>query len=276
VPRPLKSSNRAARCALPLLLAALSPLRTLAAQGAEPIKDNSFLIEEAYNQERGVIQHIGTLARDVRGTGWASSLTDEWPVGSILHQLSVTVPLQHAARGATGFGDALINYRYQLRGAERGPLYVSPRLSLVLPTGDERRALGTGALGVQVNLPVSVEIGQHLATHWNAGATWTPNARDAAGDRATTTSLALGQSVVWLVHPRFNALVETLWTRTQSVAAGSTTASEDALVIVPGVRGAINFASGLQIVPGIGVPIGVGPSSEQRALFVYLSFEHGF
>lgn len=274
MPRSLTRPRRAARCALSLLLAAAA--RTLAAQDAEPIKDNSFLIEEAYNQERGVVQHIGTLLRDVRGTGWASSLTDEWPVGSIRHQLSVTVLLQHVARGATGLGDAAVNYRYQLRGAERGPLYVAPRLSLVLPTGDERRALGAGALGVQVNIPVSLEIGEHVATHWNAGATWTPRAKNAAGDRATTTSLALGQSVVWLVRPRFNALVETLWTRTQVVEAGGTTTSEDALVVVPGVRGAIDFASGLQIVPGVGVPIGVGPSSDRRTLFVYLSFEHGF
>ena len=78
------------------------------------------------------------------------------------------------------------------------------------------------------------------------------------------------------MRPRFNALVETLWTRTQVVEAGGTTTSEDALVVVPGVRGAIDFASGLQIVPGVGVPIGVGPSSDRRTLFVYLSFEHGF
>jgi hypothetical protein len=38
----------------------------------------------------------------------------------------------------------------------------------------------------------------------------------------------------------------------------------------------LNFTSGLQIVPGIAVPIGVGSSSGQRDVFLYLSFEHAF
>jgi len=42
------------------------------------------------------------------------------------------------------------------------------------------------------------------------------------------------------------------------------------------VRGAFNFASGLQIAPGIGAPIGLGPSRGEHALFVYLSVEHDF
>jgi len=33
------------------------------AQESEPIEDNSFLIEEAYNQEAGVVQHISNLDR---------------------------------------------------------------------------------------------------------------------------------------------------------------------------------------------------------------------
>jgi hypothetical protein len=33
------------------------------AQGTPPIQDNSFLIEEAYNQEPGVVQHISVFTR---------------------------------------------------------------------------------------------------------------------------------------------------------------------------------------------------------------------
>ncbi len=32
-----------------------------------PIADNSFLIEEAYNQETGVVQHVGTFVRSRTG-----------------------------------------------------------------------------------------------------------------------------------------------------------------------------------------------------------------
>jgi hypothetical protein len=48
------------------------------------------------------------------------------------------------------------------------------------------------------------------------------------------------------------------------------------LFLNPGVRWAYNFKSGLQIVPGVSFPIGVGPSSGQRSAFFYLSFEHPF
>lgn len=46
------------------------------------------------------------------------------------------------------------------------------------------------------------------------------------------------------------------------------------LYISPGVRWAYNFRNGLQIVPGGGVPLGVGPTSGQMGVIVYLSFEH--
>jgi len=48
--------------------------------GARPIEDNSFLIEEAYNQEAGVVQHISTFALQ-RGTrAWVYAFTQEWPL----------------------------------------------------------------------------------------------------------------------------------------------------------------------------------------------------
>jgi hypothetical protein len=42
------------------------------------------------------------------------------------------------------------------------------------------------------------------------------------------------------------------------------------------VRWAYDFRSGLQIVPGVAFPIGVGPNSGERGIFLYLSFEHPF
>jgi hypothetical protein len=46
------------------------------------------------------------------------------------------------------------------------------------------------------------------------------------------------------------------------------------MLISPGLRYAINFKSGLQIVPGIALPIGTGSSGNKSGLFAYLSFEH--
>lgn len=42
----------------------------------------------------------------------------------------------------------------------------------------------------------------------------------------------------------------------------------------PGLRAAFDFSSGLQIVPGLSAPIGLGQSSGRRGVLVYLSFEH--
>lgn len=47
-------------------------------------------------------------------------------------------------------------------------------------------------------------------------------------------------------------------------------------LINPGIRFAIDFESGLQIVPGLSFPLGVGPSAGEYGVFLYLSFEHPF
>lgn len=245
--------------ALALLLAPALP-----AQSSEPIADNSFLIEEAYNQEAGVVQHIGTFAR-VHGSGsWSSSFTQEWPLGGPRHQIGFTLPVAHAAPVGTGLGDLALNYRYQLAGAGDAALYVAPRLSLLLPTGSERRGHGSGSLGLQLNLPASYVIAPAVATHWNAGAT--------LGTDETTLDLNLGASVVWQLRPRFNFLVEAVWLSEEPAGA----AREESAFLNPGVRWAHDFAGGLQVVPGLAYTIGLGPSAGDDGLFLYLSFEHPF
>jgi hypothetical protein len=244
-----------------------------------PIQDNSFLIEEAYNQERGVVQHISNFAL-VRGSGdWAYTFTQEWPLPDERHQVSYTLPVQdlHAyAAKHEGLGDLALNYRNQAVGNGQAGLAISPRLSLLIPTGRAADNLGTGGVGVQVSLPVSRTVGSRLVTHWNVLVTRTFAARDAAGDRAATNSYGAGQSVVWLARPKFNLLVETLWTRTGAVISDGHATHSDGFVVSPGVRWAYDFRSGLQIVPGAAFTIGVGPSRGRDTIFLYLSLEHPF
>ena len=49
--------------------------------------DNSFLVEEAFNQEAGVFQNIFGAAR--RNGHWGATFTQEWPV--VAHDASVLV-----------------------------------------------------------------------------------------------------------------------------------------------------------------------------------------
>lgn len=44
-----------------------------------PIADNSFLIEEAYNQEAGVVQHISTFEMPTRGSDWSYNCSPSRP-----------------------------------------------------------------------------------------------------------------------------------------------------------------------------------------------------
>lgn len=241
-----------------------------------PISDNSFLIEEAYNQEAGVVQHIFNYRRD-RDGGWLATFTQEWPLGGQLDQFSFTLPLQSwTGDGASAsMGDVAINYRRQVLGRDEEPVWFSPRLSVVFPTGSARKGTGAGGPGLQVNLPLSVRVSSALVTHWNAGASAT-RARNALGSDATIRSVSAGASAIWLLAPTLNLMLESVWDRTEVLDEAGARIASDNFVILPGLRAAINLPRDLQIVPGIGVPIGVGPSSGERDLFLYISFEHPF
>lgn len=234
------------------LLAASLALPTLAVEPL-PIQDNSFLIEEAYNQEPGVIQHISTFMRNGDGS-FVSTFTQEWPVMGQTHQLSYTLPLQRLGDPRQrGLGDTLVNYRYQLAGDGNARVAVAPRLSVILPTGSARRGLGQGGYGFDLNLPVSVAVTDRFVTHWNAGATKVPSSAD-------PVTWSAGASAIVAALPKVHLMLETRWTHgTSSV-----------LTVAPGLRWAHDVGK-LQIVPGLAMPIG---SDRSRAVYAYLSFEH--
>lgn len=243
---------------------------------SEPvIQDNSFLVEEAYNQEAGVVQHISTF-QVARGTsGFDYTFTQEWPVRSITHQLSYTIPVSRAS-SETGIGDIALNYRYQLLGDGDAKLAISPRLSVFLPTGDWKKGRGNGAAGIQVVVPFSYVVSPMLVTHFDVGGTVTPSARNIAGDKASIVDLFTGGSLILTSSNVIQPMLEAVYVSGQELAGKNNTARSESFLISPGVRAALNFTSGLQIVPGIAFPIGVGPSSGERSAFFYLSFEHPF
>jgi hypothetical protein len=245
------------------------------AQDKPPVRDNSFLIEEAYNQEARVVQHISLLAVTRKATGWEYGFTQEWPVGGQRHQLSVTVPVINAD-DATGVGDVAINYRYQLAFDDATGNALAPRLSVVLPTGDADQGRGTSSLGLQLNLPASWGLHRTLVTHWNLGGAWTPSARAVSGGRVATRDLTAAASVIWLVRRALNLMLEAAWAREELAVGADARVAEESAWLSPGVRAAIDVPGGLQIVPGVAFPIGIGPSDGERRVLVYLSFEHGF
>lgn len=242
-----------------------------------PIQDNSFLLEEAYNQEDGVVQHINTFTRYRQSKDWLFTFTEEVPVPTQKHQLSITVPFQRleaSLDGRRAFGDVALNYRYQLLGDGEATVAFSPRLSLLLPTGDEKQMRGNGALGYQVNLPLSVMLSKSFVTHINLGSTFTPKAKNGLSEQADLSAWNFGQSFIWLARPTFNAMLEFAYNSGEQVVGPGMKERVNTFFVNPGFRWAFNFKNGLQVVPGISVPIGIGPSKGERAIFLYLSFEH--
>lgn len=236
---------------------------------AQALEDNSFIIEEAYNQPARVVQHIATGAV-AQGTA-ALSFTQEWPVGSQRHQLSYT--LIGVDDDALDLGDALLNYRYQLAGGEGKRFFVAPRASLLLPLGDADRRAGNGGYGLQLALPLSWEALPRLSLHGNLGGTWRPNAEDLTGTTAATLDGYAGGSAIFFVTDKVNLLAESLWRHGRRIRGEGRSEGVPTHTISLGARagfdvGKVQFVPGVAYLPAIDeVPEGV---------FFYLSVEHGF
>ena len=275
---------------LALLSTLLSLLTTAGAEETsaktrpvDGIMDNSFLIEEAYNQEPGVVQHILTGFYGVqRQSGpdtdfLALGFTQEWPVFSQRHQFSYTVPYIFSETGdesVDGLGDMLLNYRYQAYFDPEHLRAVAPRVSLVLPTGRRNVGFSDDTFGGQFNLPLSSAWGDHWFTHFNAGLTYLPEA-SSVGER-DALHYTLGASVIYAASPNVHFLLE--WTGGWFNVLGRSgeLRHEFASVVSPGVRTAFNFSNESQLVLGLAAPIGLNSSSPDFGVFLYLSFEHFF
>jgi hypothetical protein len=215
------------------------------------IVDNSFLVEEAFNQETGVFQNIFTWTRS-RDGDWQAVFTQEWPVPGMTHQLSYTIPFSRSGPAA-GFNDVMLNYRYQVTSEAPGRPAVAPRLSLIVPTGRQRDGLGDGAIGLQLNVPASKQFG-NLYVHANAGGTWI---------RGVDWTPQVAASAIWRVSPMFNLMLESL-----HLIGESTTVS-------PGFRRGWNVGD-KQIVIGAAVPCTRVGGNSTAALLTYFSYELPF
>jgi len=247
---------------------------------SEAIEDNSFFIEEAYNQEKGVVQHISSLQYSfTHRKDLFYTFTQEWPLGGRAHQLSYTAPISfYSSSHPGGVGDILINYRYQLIDND-GWADVAPRLSVIVPTGNVQSGLGSGTTGIQVNVPASKRLSQSFVAHANAGLTYLPRMKDESSlsgtIRHTLTSYNAGASIIWLTAETFNVMLEYTTSFSSDVFDDGTSERATDTIISPGFRWAINLGS-LQIVPGVAIPVMMGRGEVKMGVFFYLSFEHPF
>jgi len=242
----------------------------VAAKKPEPfaILDNSFLVEEAFNQEAGIFQNIFGFQR--AGGAWEFAFTQEWPVVSQKHQLSYTVPVNGATGVSTSFGDVLINYRYQASMEESGRPAFSPRLSLILPSDRH----GDRSAGLQVNLPVSKQYGD-VYVNVNGGFTWRPRARaEGRPQRVSLTTPHVSGSAIIRVRPMFHVMLENVLQSYQTVATDGTRDRDTIFTFSPGARGGWNLGD-KQLILGAAVPITFARETD-AGILRYLSYELPF
>jgi len=247
-------------------------------QFSEAIEDNSYFIEEAFNQEDHVVQHISNGYYLSRNMDFTYSFTQEWPIGGQTHQLSFTIPYQSIHTGPSGLGDVNINYRYQLLDGNDW-CWLSPRLTIILPTGKSLQGLGSGGVGAQVNLPASKRITDSFISHVNIGTTLLPNVErritGGASVHKTLISFFTGISGIFLLTLDFNLMCELLWNSYAELDESGNISRIPETTMSPGFRYAINIAN-LQIVPGLAVPITSTHGQYEVNIYGYVSFEHPF
>ena len=258
----------------------ITALEKASERPAEGVMDNSFLIEEAYNQEPGVVQHILNVAYsasrragpDERSLSFV--FTQEWPVFTQTHQFAYSLPysfLEADGRDERGLEDIKLNYRYQFwLETETRPAF-APSFSLIVPTGDAAKGLGNDTVGYQVTLPMSKIVSDRWSVHGNAGLAYFPdvNGRD-------LVSYNLGASAIYAVSSNFNLMLETIAEFEEEVDDFGRTDRAAAVVISPGFRYAINHPGDAQTVIGLAVPIGLTEAAPDFGVFLYASFEHFF
>lgn len=235
------------------------------------IIDNSFLVEEAFNQERGVFQNIFGFQRS--DGVWDFAFTQEWPFTSQRQQLSYTVPLAGFS-GSTAFGDVMIHYRYQALTEGPGLPAVSPRLSVILPTGATE--FTQDSVGFQGNIPLSKQRGDFYL-HANAGLTWYPHAPVlfAEEDHVSLLSPFLGGSAIYRVRPMFNVMVESVIEFEQLARPDGSKTRETIFTLSPGARGGWNIGDH-QMIVGAAVPITWADSATNAGMLLYFSYELPF
>ncbi len=229
------------------------------------------LVEEAFNQEAGIFQNMVVFQRSGSGGQWTMDFTQEWPLRSQKHQLSYTLPFR-----LDGFvmRKTALHYRYQLRAEDDTGPALSPRLTLMLPTGpDDGFQWGT-----QLNIPVSRQMGD-LYGHANVGVTWDRRDAGLSGPSGVGTVSMISPhaagSLIWRTLPMVHVLLESVVRLEEVQATGCCRAEYDTSWLVsPGFRVGRNLGHE-QLVFGVGVPmavVGAGGTS----LLLYMSYELPF
>jgi DtxR family Mn-dependent transcriptional regulator len=234
------------------------------------ITDNSFLVEEAFNQEAGIFQNIFGIYSPGDGS-WSSAFTQEWPLRVQAHQLSYTVAFTRTT-AHYGIGDLFLHYRFQLWSESARQPAFSPRVSLVIPTEESESGTDHGSPGWEVNFPFSKQV-RDLYFHWNAGFTHLPSASGISAEHNLFTP-RIAASGILRVRPMFNLMLEGVFEWPEEIT-GTAKDRTHTTTVIPGLRTGWDIGEA-QAILGVGIPISFAAGTTDAGVFGYFSYELPF
>jgi hypothetical protein len=241
------------------------------------IEDNSFLLEEGFNQERGVYQFIQKYQTFNRAKGYEYSFENEIPIPDESQQFSYEFAHGRAtSEGHGAISDITLSYRIQ--PLNKDGFLMADRFGLILPTGRVEKGAGNGVYGFEFVKAVTVPVGKNWMNHWNFGFSVLPNAKSQGHDkRGTISSFSSGTSLIYLWSDNFNFLLEGLLESGQGIDETGAKSSSTSFTLNPGVRFAVDLDwKETQIVPGISFPTEMLNGPTEHGVLVYLSIEPKF
>lgn len=238
------------------------------------IEDNSFLLEEAFNQEWGVYQFIQKYQTSERAGGYEYSFENEIPITDKTHQFSYELSFgrpENIGHGAVS--DVTLNYRYQ--PFNKDGVLLSERFGLILPTGKVEKDAGNGVYGFEFMQAASIFINDQFITHFNFGFDVLPNAKTKDIDkRNTLAGFTGGSSIIYMHNDWVNFMFEALLQSGQTTELDGSVSNETSMTLNPGVRFAIDLDwKETQIVPGIAFPTEILNRPQEHGVLFYLSIE---
>jgi len=260
------------------------------ARAAEPrpidgFDDNSFLVNEAYNQDRGEVQHTlnAFYSNDFKRRGWSFKFDQEWWLFTEDHQVAFSIPFFHLREEGErqhGVGDIGIEYRYQLTQERPNIPAVAPGFGLILPTGNRHKGTGKGVVGYEWSIAASKKVAARLALHGNFGLTYLPKVRvPLDGDqrlspKRSLVSYDVGASAVFALSSAIHMLLEWVGESEEEINGKGKKERNFKTILSPGIRAAVVNKDDLQTVVGVGIPIGVNRPADNYGVFLYFSIEH--
>jgi hypothetical protein len=249
------------------------------------IEDNSFLVDEAFNQEKGVMQYTSNFYwSDMNSNCMAYTFTHEIPVFSNHHQVSYTLQYNFSQPFGTsrnsGPGDMTIGYTYLATGKDDWLMTV-PQINFIIPTGDPARGLGNGGFGGKLSLALTKRLSGAIVTHYNISYTTiykadyyinTFQAESRKGEKNIKVN-TFAASVIWYPASRFNLMLESVANYVNGIGVNGSNLRGWQVISNPGVRFAADLNKAL-LVAGVSCPITFDSNSaDQAGILIYLSIE---